>query len=84
MSRSSRGAASAVLRPRLAALPSGKFERRTTVLLVYLNIGVFFLAGILGCALAGRELEAMEEALDLQSTRFTSDAAPRARTRSRL
>lgn len=67
------------LRPGFEPLAVREVKRRTAILLVYLNIGVFFLAGILSYALARRELKPMEVALDLQS-RFTSDAAHELRT----
>lgn len=66
-------------RPRFEPLAVREVKRRTAIFLVYLNIGVLFLAGILSYALARRELKPMEAALDLQS-RFTSDAAHELRT----
>jgi signal transduction histidine kinase len=54
-------------------------KHRVAVSLIYFNIAVLCLAGLLSYALAKRELKPMEEALDLQS-RFTSDASHELRT----
>ncbi|MBU1671848.1 MAG: HAMP domain-containing histidine kinase [Actinobacteria bacterium] len=54
-------------------------KRNIGLSLVYFNIAVLFLAGILSYWLAKRELTPMQEAFDLQS-RFTSDAAHELRT----
>ena len=54
-------------------------KHRVAVSLIYFNIAVLCLAGLLSYGLAKRELRPMEEALDLQS-RFTSDASHELRT----
>jgi two-component system sensor histidine kinase CiaH len=54
-------------------------KHRVAVSLIYFNIAVLCLAGLISYALAKRELRPMEEALDLQS-RFTSDASHELRT----
>jgi len=54
-------------------------KHRVAVSLIYFNVAVLCLAGLLSYALAKRELKPMEEALDLQS-RFTSDASHELRT----
>ena len=54
-------------------------KHRVVVSLIYFNIAVLCLAGLLSYLLAKRELRPMEEALDLQS-RFTSDASHELRT----
>ncbi|MFH1150847.1 MAG: HAMP domain-containing sensor histidine kinase [Actinomycetota bacterium] len=54
-------------------------KRNIGLSLVYFNIAVLFLAGILSYWLAKSQLSPMQEAFDLQS-RFTSDAAHELRT----
>lgn len=54
-------------------------KHRVAVSLIYFNIAVLCLAGLLSYGLAKRELKPMEDALDLQS-RFTSDASHELRT----
>jgi two-component system sensor histidine kinase CiaH len=54
-------------------------KHRVATSLIYFNIAVLCLAGLLSYFLAKRELRPMEEALDLQS-RFTSDASHELRT----
>jgi two-component system sensor histidine kinase CiaH len=54
-------------------------KHRVAMYLIYFNIAVLFLAGLLSYGLAKRELRPMEEALDLQG-RFTSDASHELRT----
>jgi two-component system OmpR family sensor kinase len=54
-------------------------KRNIGLSLVYFNVAVLFLAGIISYWLAKRELTPMQEAFDLQS-RFTSDAAHELRT----
>ena len=54
-------------------------KHRVAMSLIYFNIAVLCLAGLLSYFLAKRELGPMEEALDLQS-RFTSDASHELRT----
>lgn len=66
-------------RPRFEPLAVNEAKRGITIFLIYLNIGVLCLAGVLSYGLARRELKPMEAALDLQS-RFTSDAAHELRT----
>lgn len=67
------------MRPRLNPFVADAVKRRLKVMLVYFNVAVFCLAGVLSYALAKRELRPMEEAFELQS-RFTSDAAHELRT----
>lgn len=66
-------------RPRFEPLAVNEAKRGITIFLIYLNIGVLCLSGVLSYGLARRELKPMEAALDLQS-RFTSDAAHELRT----
>ncbi len=54
-------------------------KHRVAISLIYFNIAVLCLAGLISYALAKRELRPMEEALELQS-RFTSDASHELRT----
>jgi signal transduction histidine kinase len=54
-------------------------KHRFALFLVYFNVGVFCIAGLLSYGLARREIKPMEEALELQG-RFTSDAAHEIRT----
>lgn len=67
------------IRPRLNPSVADAVKRRLKLLLIYYNIAVLCLAGVLSYALAKRELRPMEEAFELQS-RFTSDAAHELRT----
>lgn len=54
-------------------------RHRIALALIYFNLFVFCVAGLLSYTLAKRQLKPMETALDLQS-RFTSDAAHELRT----
>lgn len=54
-------------------------QHNLAVFLIYFNIGVLFLAGIVSYGLAKRELKPLEEAMEMQG-RFTSDAAHELRT----
>jgi len=65
--------------PRLASPAVQEVKHRIALFLIYFNIGVLCLAGLVSYGLAKRELKPMEEAFDLQS-RFTSDAAHELRT----
>ncbi len=66
-------------RPRLNPYVANEVKRRLALSLLYFNIGVFCIAGLLSYTLAKRELKPLEEAMELQS-RFTSDAAHELRT----
>jgi signal transduction histidine kinase len=54
-------------------------KQHLAMFLVYFNIGVFCIAGVLSYGLAKRELKPLEAAMELQN-RFTSDAAHELRT----
>ena len=64
---------------KLDELAVSEVKRHFAISLVYFNIGVFCLAGLLSYGLAKRELKPLEAAIDLQN-RFTSDAAHELRT----
>ena len=65
--------------PRFEPLAVREAKRRMAMFLIYFNLGVLCLAGVLSYLLARRELRPMAAALELQS-RFTSDAAHELRT----
>lgn len=64
---------------RLDPLAVDEVKQHFLMFLVYFNIGVFCIAGVLSYSLAKRELKPLEEAMELQN-RFTSDAAHELRT----
>lgn len=64
---------------RLDPLAVDEVKQHLAMFLVYFNIGVFCIAGILSYSLAKRELKPLEAAMELQN-RFTSDAAHELRT----
>lgn len=64
---------------RLDPLAVGEVKQHFAMFLVYFNIGVFCIAGVLSYSLAKRELKPLEAAMELQN-RFTSDAAHELRT----
>lgn len=64
---------------RLEAGAVEEAKHRMGVSLIYFNIGVLCLGGVLSYLLAKRELKPMQEAFELQG-RFTSDAAHELRT----
>jgi two-component system, OmpR family, sensor histidine kinase CiaH len=64
---------------RLDPLAVDEVKQHLAMFLVYFNIGVFCIAGVLSYSLAKRELKPLEAAMELQN-RFTSDAAHELRT----
>jgi two-component system, OmpR family, sensor histidine kinase CiaH len=67
------------MRPRLNPFVANEVKHNLALFLIYFNIGVFCIAGVVSYSLARRELKPVEEAMELQN-RFTSDAAHELRT----
>ncbi len=67
------------MRPRLNPFVANEVKHNLALFLIYFNVGVFCIAGVVSYTLARRELQPVQEAMELQN-RFTSDAAHELRT----